>query len=397
MAGLQIYRTRFVPGTFNFLRVCRHWNEVAIGSPQLWALWVPGAVKAWPLFQSRSKGAPLFLTWQYGLPKSALDFLTDTETPRRFRQLSLVGTHEELGRLVGSLDSDSVSVTSSIWIHDPCEEAHSDENGEHLTHFFSLSFPKLSKLELTNPMPNPSSSIFTTSNLTSLKLNISHENRRRHTASRFSQILRQHPNLRELDLRDGAVPVVETPGALTPVFLPQLVDLRLFGEDAIIAEFMRLVDMSSPLHNVFIHFNYTSTPAAARVDIIRQIPTAYYECQRLEYPRKVDRFAVSLTSFGYEVTFNAVSCPTPASRQVSNLTLRFHGAGNALAEQVIPLFPLKYVREFTAEGLEFVTNSWRWRLGKMEGLLHLQLIHLDVGPVLDALDFDDGGMYGEAT
>jgi len=55
---------------------------------------------------------------------------------------------------------------------------------------------------------------------------------------------------------DGAVPAAETSGALAPVFLPQLVDLRLCGEDAIIAEFIRLVDMSSPLHGVVIYFKY---------------------------------------------------------------------------------------------------------------------------------------------
>jgi len=393
MANLQIHRTRFVSGTFNFLRVCRHWNEVAIGSPQLWTLWVPGAVKAWPLFQSRSKGAPLFLTLQPGLPKSALDFLADSETPRRIGQLDLVGTNEELGRLVGSLDSSSVSVTSSICLHDPHRETH----GEHLTHFFSLSFPKLSRVDLTIPIPDPSSSIFTTSNLTSLKLNLFSKYRRHHTASRFSQILRQHPNLRELELRDGAVPVPETSGALAPVFLPQLVDLRLFGEEAIIAEFLRLVDMSSPLHNVLIHFNYTNAPAAARVDAMRQIPTAYYECQRLEYPRKVDRFAVSSSPLGSEITFNAVSFTTPASCQTSNLILHFHGAGSAVAERVIPLFPLKDIREFTTKGLWFVTSFWHRMLGKMEGLLHLQLTHLDIGPVLDAPYFDDGGMYRETT
>ena len=83
-----------------------------------------------------------------------------------------------------------------------------------------------------------------------------------------------------------------------------------------------------------------------------------------------------------------VKCPTPSF---------VPAGGNALTERVIPLFPLKDIREFTANGLKFVTNSWRRILGEMEGLLHLQLTHLDTGPVLDALDFDRGGVYGEAT
>jgi len=365
---------------------------VAVGSPQLWALWVPGAVKAWPLFGSRSKGVPLLLTWRPDLPKSALDFLTDTETPRRFRQLSLVGTNKQLKRLVGSLDSSTILTTSSIRLHGPSREAHPNENGEHLTHFFSLSFPKLSRVEFTNLIPDPSSSIFATSNLTSLKLYLGYRGGRRYTRFEFSQILRQHPNLRELDLGEGAMPAAGTSRTLVPVFLPQLVDLRLYGKDPVIMGFVELVDMSSPLHNVVIYFKSTNARTAARASAVKQILTTYYECQRLEYPRKVDCLAVSPSSLGHDHIFNVGSCFTPPSRQVSDLRFLFDGAGNALAEQVISLFPLEDIREFTAEGLEFVTSSWRLILGKMEGLLHLQMTCLDIAPVLDALGFDGAGM-----
>jgi len=83
-AGLESDYASFALGTFSFLLVCRRWNEVAVGFPQLWVGWIPGAVKAWHLFNSRSKDAPLFLTWRPQLPDLARKILTDTETPRGF-------------------------------------------------------------------------------------------------------------------------------------------------------------------------------------------------------------------------------------------------------------------------------------------------------------------------
>ena len=70
VSGIQHRNTSFALGTFCFLRVCRRWNEVAVTSPLLWVWWVPGAVKAWPLFNSRSKGAPY--SWRGNLGSPAL-------------------------------------------------------------------------------------------------------------------------------------------------------------------------------------------------------------------------------------------------------------------------------------------------------------------------------------
>jgi len=97
--------TRFEIRTFAFLQVCRYWNEVAVGYPQLWGWWIPGAVKAWPLFNSRSKGTPIFLTWRSRLPNSARDILTDPAIPKRVRQLDFNGTSEQPAHLLGAFDT----------------------------------------------------------------------------------------------------------------------------------------------------------------------------------------------------------------------------------------------------------------------------------------------------
>ena len=61
-SALQYDHSRFARGTFRFRQVCQHWNQVAIGFPQLWARWVPNAFKAWHLFNARSRAAPTSLT-----------------------------------------------------------------------------------------------------------------------------------------------------------------------------------------------------------------------------------------------------------------------------------------------------------------------------------------------
>ena len=83
--GLERGNTSFAAGTFVFLQVCKRRNEIAVWSPQFWVWLISGTLKAWDLFKSRSKDAPLFLTWRTWLPKSALNIPTESETPRRIR------------------------------------------------------------------------------------------------------------------------------------------------------------------------------------------------------------------------------------------------------------------------------------------------------------------------
>lgn len=104
-SSLQGDYARFAAGTFGFLQVCKRWNEVAVGYLRLWGCWVAGAVKAWPLFNSRSKGTPIFLTWWTHLHDSARDILMDPAIPKRIHRLDFIGTGEQLAHILGAFDS----------------------------------------------------------------------------------------------------------------------------------------------------------------------------------------------------------------------------------------------------------------------------------------------------
>ena len=388
----------FVTGTFNFLQVCRCWNEVAVGSPQLWTQWVAGAVKAWPLFKSRSKDAPLSLTWRLQLPDSARDVLMDP-IPRNIRELDFVGTHEQLENFFGTFDSSPPSSASSIRIY----TVYYDQSRDHFTaRFLSSPFPNLSQLEFVGLMAASSSPIFTTSNLTSLKLHGAYDDQNRHNQSQFSQILQLHPNLQELVLKEGGLPLVEKSRAPTPVVLPQLVNLTLEGVVPLIAGFVDLINMSSPLNNVVIHFQYIySSPTIPSLSsTTRKLLTAYYGCRGLGYSRKVNYLCVSSEWPINGQAITAASFPTPGGHPTYNLKLHFHGGWNKLAEEIVPFFPSKNLHIFAAIGLTLSVEGWRRMLQGMKNLMHLRLSDLDIGPTLDALselDLDDGGVYRGAT
>ena len=391
--GLQSDSARFAPRTFCFLQVCRHWNEIAVGFPQLWVWWVTGAAKAWPLFKSRSKDAPVFLTWRpphyYYSRHPTQDVMKDAETPRRIRELDFSDGPTPLEHLLTAIDSSTISVTSSIRLYGISDV----ENEEHLTRFFSLPFPKLLKVNIEGFLPDPSSSIFTTPNLTSLKLG-SPNHRRRYTRSEFLQVLQHHPNLRELELKERALPPVETSRPV-PVLLPRLVGLGLYSTDsAEVAGVVDLISMSSPLHNVVIHLQ---TISPTLISTVGRILTAYYECQGLDYPRKANGLTISSTSLGNDISFDATSPSTPASHPESKFRLQFRGMRSMFFEEIVPIFPLEHARQFTVVKLHLTAGVWRMMLQKMKGLSLLRLEGVDVGLMLNALDPEGGGVYREAT
>jgi hypothetical protein len=267
-----------------------------------------------------------------------------------------------------------------------------------ITNFLSLSFPKLSKLDIENFPPNSSSPIFTTSNLTSLKLCFPYDAEPYYTLVQLSQILQKHPDLRELDLESGAAPLGDSSEAPVSFVLPRLVDFRLHGTEAVVTGLVDLVGMSSPLRNVVIRFPYHNRQTIpALVSAAREIVVAYYGCQGLDYPRKAGRLTISSDWLTSALVFNAEPHSTSASYPTSKLKLHFNRTDDGLAEDTALLFPLRHVRKFTAVGLNLPTNRWRRILQKMEGLSHLWLDCLDIGPVLGALTFDDQGVYKEAT
>lgn len=402
IVDLSIYYndTRFGAGTFGFRLVCRHWNEVAIGFPQLWTWWTSDNIKLWHLFKSRSKDAPLFLTWRYHRP-SLQDVFKDPALPVRIRQLDFTGGSKELDSLLDALNSGPLTNLSSIRLRFS-HFRYEGETRDHFAGFLPFSFPKLSKLDMEQCQPDSSSPLFTTSNLTSLKLHFHYcSSTPRFTLAQLSKILQRHPNLQELDLRAGTISRVGSPEVLVPVILPQLVDLRLHGTAQCISGFVNVIDMSSPLYNVVLHFDRPcDLHVPTFVNAVKEILAAYYECEGLDYPRKANSLTISSRPGGCygPPSFVARSPPTPVSTPQSNLELEFEREfdGDEVFE-LLSLFPLNNVQELFVNGLDLASMDYRMLLRRMEGLTHLKLRALDIAPILEEMNSCDQGSSEEAT
>jgi len=309
----------------------------------------------------------------------------DPAIPGRLRTIDFDGAHDHLESLLGIFGSSHSSNASSIRLHvTPYSEQGPQER---TTAFLSLSFPKLSKLDIRNFLPDSSSSIFTTSNLISLKLGSPHRDGNHYTPSRFSKMLQRHSNLQELHLWQSGIPQARSSGSSVPIVLPRLVDLQLDGTAATIAGFLALISMSSPLHNVTLHFEFIRAPSIPTlVSIVKKILAPYYKRQGVDYPRKASHLTISNLEENF-LAFNVESRSTSASHPTSNLELRFNKMDNTLAEKICLLFPLGDVLEFAAVGLDLPRSGYRELFQRMVGLSCLRLDGLDIGPVLGELGF----------
>jgi hypothetical protein len=155
---------------------------------------VPGATKTWPLFYERSEGAPISLFWRYShalpvIPK-------DAALPDRIRLLDFRGEIQHFEHFLNAFDSIPPSNASTIRLR--ITPYHAKKPEDHLVRFFSHSFPKLSSLDIGNFLPDPSSPVFMTSNLTSLKLSFPFSDEPRYTLADLSKTLQRHPDLQNL-------------------------------------------------------------------------------------------------------------------------------------------------------------------------------------------------------
>ena len=301
---------------------------MAVSFPRLWRWWVAGAVKAWPLFNSRSKDTPISLTWRPNFSTPTGNILIDSGVPKRIHQLEFIGSSEQLPHLLGAFDSVLPSNLSLMRLH-IIPYGDREQHGP-LSSFLTSSFPKLSQLDLWNLLPDSSSPIFTTSSLTSLKLHFPYQKRNHYTLSQFSQIHQHHPNLQELDLNHGAIPLPGPSSDSAPFTLPRLVGLRLHGVEAAISGFIDLIGMSSPLHDVVVHFiRGPGSPVPALVGTVKKILDGYYECWGLNYTRKVNNFTISYSLDGDHLVFNAQS---RSSNPRSNLELQINGIYEQVGE-----------------------------------------------------------------
>jgi len=399
-SGVEHGNTSFSLGTFNFLQVCRRWNEVAIGFPRLWVWRIPGAAKAWPLFNTRSKNAPLFLTWRPGLSIPSRNIMMDPTIPRRIRRLDFSGNIHQLARRLGVFDSSAPSDISSIRLQ--IVPQYYEEPPQGFTRFLSSAFPKLSELDIEDFIPDSTSPIFTTSNLTSLKLYYRYIDQPIHTLPEFLDILQRHPNLQALDLQEGALPLPEPSVPLVPLVLPRLVDLRLRGLEWGVTGIVDLIGVSSPLRNIVILIPRTlDEHTEVFVDMMKKILAVYYGCPGLDHPSTSNCLTISLRSSGHNLAFDTRLCSTPTSYPTSNLDLHINGIwderAHQLARDAFTLFPVDRIQEFTAVGLNLPVGMYRTVFRKMECLLHLRLDNLDIGPVSNALRPGIRGVHGKTS
>ena len=318
----------------------------------------------------------------------------DPAIPGRIRQLDFSGTSDQLAHFLGVFDSSPPSNVLSIRLQ--IVHYNDLEPRERFARFLSSSFPKLSELNIGNFLPSPSSPIFTTSKLTSLKLFLPYEGNHRYTLAQFSRVLQQHPTLEELDLNHGAVPLSGAPGAPVPFTLPQLVNLRLYGTKGAIVGLVDLIGMSSPLHDVVIHVDYTpdfTIPALAST--MEKIVVPYYNCKGVNRYRKIDNLTISSRVDELYLTFDAKSHSVPRS----NLELQFLWVGELGCERVVDatfdLLPSDDVQELTIEGFPLTRRI----LQKMNKLSHLRLCNQGrrgIKEALDALSLDNQGESNES-
>ena len=381
-------------GTFSFRQVCKHWNEVAIGSPRLWVWWVPGTTEAWPLFYERSGGAPISLFWRYSYTLLHYpDIPKDAALPERIRLLDFRGENQHFEHLLSGFNSIPPSNASIVRLK--ITPYHEKNPEDHLVRFFSLSFPKLSSLNIWNFLPDPSSPVFMTSNLTSLKLSFPFSDASRYTLAQFSKILQKHPNLQQLDLEEGAMPRIEPSEVPVSSVLTRLIELKLCGMVECVSGLIGLIGMSPPLLNVVLRFRYPRNQTVpSLIGPVKKILGDYYGCTEPDRHRKAVHLMVE-QRFGQDqapLVFVAKSSKphlAPAPSLPSNLRLELWGAQEVF--EFFHLFPLNNLNTFSADGLCISLPQYRTVLWKMERLTHLSLAAVHVDTVIEAIDHRNQG------
>ena len=149
--------------------------------------------------------------------------------------------------------------------------------------------------------------------------------------------------------------------------------------------------MTSPLRNVELHFRHPhDLDPLVLIDTVKKILATYYECEGLEFPRKVNHLTVLSSPGGdYDhLCFTAQSRSTPTSTPQSVLKLEIDGTNELL--ELFRLLPLNDIQEFIADGLWIPSRKYCTLFERMKDLPRLQLAALDITPVLEAMWSDQG-------
>jgi hypothetical protein len=217
--------------SYNFLLVCHHWFQVALGTPGLWGFW-GNSIEDWARQHARCSTGPLDLVLGQYTSHKFDDTLRNALQDRAARD-TIRRVHLNSGDAIGLLNPIISSIvaegeearSSSVesFVLRNCSGLDVD-----ISNFFSrYHFPKLHRLELCgfkisswDPLGSRTASLTT---LSLAAINSSPLP----TLSQMLSILSANPNLQSLVLLNGSVPEVESDRSSSRIQLRHLKRLHL--------------------------------------------------------------------------------------------------------------------------------------------------------------------------
>jgi len=309
----QVFRWNVIPdydfgelkkGSYNFLLVCRHWFEIAYGTPELWTYW-GNTLKQWSRRYQRSGIAPLDLvlyTHYYADDENAVQLdgpLRDAVRSRAacgsIRSVYLRGPGTGLlNSVVSSLILDGEGVRDSSIESLILEHTFLD-----VSNFLSHHrFPKLrvfcllACLEIT---PWDRIGLHATS-LTTLSLGFPGVPNGP-TPSQLLSILTSYPNLQDLSLHQVMIPDDVGGGSTFRVLLPQLRKLCLVGDCCTVFQVLDRLEYPDKLD--LMHLDLTQCAG----EVVSELLEPYLRAQIRRDDRFQNRLGIQLSCRDDSISF----------------------------------------------------------------------------------------------
>jgi hypothetical protein len=386
--------------TFDFVHVCWYWKLVAYETPRLWSTWPGGCIDAWPTLHSRSKDAPLdiYLRKRPTDPAIVRPIFSDPNTFRRLRSLSVRGHaswFEQFLEYFGVvLNRRAASNLEDLRVEISCMGATSGyETFEHISRFFTLSFPKLRTLEISNLSINWNTSFPSLSSIVDLTIqNPPNVNRPR--MEQLLSFLRHNSGLKKLTLEDGAFPQPDDTGGERDILsLPDLRNLRLRGDLLPTMRLLEHLKLPPELQYLSITVNAIGFSRDTIVPAIKPFLRSYYLSEDRE-ERRIDSLRLCLDDL--QTTVLTVSTtPKPSAPEATlsqiplppmNLHIQTYQDKRPLSMEVFQFLPLDNLRDLSLESLEFTVQECKLLFSRVDRVEEL-CIAASSGPgAIEALE-----------